>query len=140
MKNDYADDLSIDRIDGDGDYCPKNCRWADDLTQANNTRWNTLIECMGEKHSIAEWARITGITAKNISNRIRLGWSFEEALGYVYRKPIRKDEVLYTINGDTHNIADWCRITGISKNTVRYRRYKGWSPEEVFGFKERKNG
>lgn len=36
----YADDLTIDRIDTNGNYEPNNCRWVDYTTQNNNKRNN----------------------------------------------------------------------------------------------------
>lgn len=138
INNGYTEELTIDRIDNDKGYSPNNCRWVDYQTQANNSSWNRHIEYNGEIHTLAEWGRLTNITPHCIGHRIKSGWSIPQALGYEDHKTPKKDEVLYTINGETHNIREWCRIRNISVDTVRYRRAHEWSPEEIFGFKERK--
>ena len=43
MSNGYSDNLTLDRIDVNGNYCPNNCRWSTKKFQANNTRRNIYI-------------------------------------------------------------------------------------------------
>lgn len=80
LSNGYADNLTIDRIDVNGNYCPENCRWADVQTQMNNTRRNHTITFNGETHTLSEWSRLSGINYMSLKTRLRRGWTIERAL------------------------------------------------------------
>ena len=87
MKNGYADNLTIDRIDVNGNYEPDNCRWVTMLIQANNKRDNRILTYNGESHTMAEWSRIKHIPYSVLDQRInKLNWNIEEALTREVRK------------------------------------------------------
>lgn len=78
IANGYNETLSIDRIDVNGNYEPSNCRWTSHLNQMNNTTRNHYITYNGEKHTIAEWARLFNISYSTFYDElIRKGRNIE---------------------------------------------------------------
>jgi len=80
MSNGYADDLTLDRIDNDGNYEPGNCRWADRQEQARNRCSSRYLTHMGRVQTAAAWAAETGICQSTITTRLNRGWAVDRAL------------------------------------------------------------
>ena len=88
IKSGYKDNLTIDRIDLNGNYCPENCRWVTYKIQNNNKRGNRLIEFNGEIHTLSEWSDIVGIEMPTLWGRLKRGWDIERTL----TSPLRKNQ------------------------------------------------
>lgn len=73
MTNGYTDELSIDRIDVNGNYEPNNCRWVDMKTQCRNKRNNAVVEYQGRKVSLIESSELSGIKYKILESRYERG-------------------------------------------------------------------
>lgn len=54
----YKKGLSIDRINNNGNYSPRNCRWTDSKTQCNNLRKTLFVYRNGEKIPLTSVAEI----------------------------------------------------------------------------------
>lgn len=80
LDNGYNDNVSIDRIDVNGNYCPENCRWASNLEQANNRTSNKMYTFNGETHNIKQWSEIYNIPYKKLWKRLYRGWDISRAL------------------------------------------------------------
>ena len=85
IENGYRDDLTIDRIDVEGDYEPGNCRWATREQQANNKSVTIYITYNGKTHTISEWSKLLKIKHDTIYARLKRGHDIEDVL-----KPIRR--------------------------------------------------
>lgn len=86
--NGYRDDLEIDRIDNDGDYCPENCRWVSRREQTRNTSRNVHLTHEGETKLLCDWAVDPRclVPANVFKCRIQMGWDIEAA----FSKPVHK--------------------------------------------------
>jgi hypothetical protein len=80
LKNNYKENLQIDRIDNNGNYEPNNCRWVTGIVNANNKSNNLFITYDGQRKTLSNWAKILGINKSTLQTRItRKKWSVKRA-------------------------------------------------------------
>ncbi|MGX8701543.1 hypothetical protein [Caproiciproducens sp.] len=74
FRNGYLDNLTIDRIDCNGNYEPQNCKWSTYEEQENNRRNTIYLTIYGQTLPVSEWARKVGISAATLRWRISNNW------------------------------------------------------------------
>lgn len=111
---------TLERKNNDGDYEPGNVVWATHLQQGNNKRNNRLIRIDGTTQTLAEWARVAGITESGMRRRLKNGITGKDLLA-----PSSLSK--HTYRGETKTLAAWSKETNIKLRTLSSRIYVyGW--------------
>jgi hypothetical protein len=83
INNGYSDNLTIDRIDVNGNYEPSNCRWITIKEQCNNTRRNRLFTYKGKTQTLTQWSEELGFNYGRVKMRLyKLHWTVEKAFEF----------------------------------------------------------
>ena len=131
LRNGYQEGLSIDRIDLDGNYEPRNCRWVTWDIQMNNMSSNHTIEYNGETHNLTEWAKIKGIDPRVLEARINsYHWDITKAL----ETPVNSHRITYKIDGSVYGLKELSKKYGINYHTLYNRIFSyGYTIERALG-------
>ena len=128
LENGYQDNLTIDRIDPNGNYEPSNCRWVTMKVQSNNLRNNIRLTYKGRTQTIHQWCEELNLNYDCIVNRIKnMGWTVEKA--FETRENLHYRYL--THNGKTQSVKDWGKELGIKPNTISSRLKIGWTVERA---------
>jgi hypothetical protein len=106
---DRPGNLTLDRIDNNGNYEPNNVRWVSRADNNRNSRRCVMVEINGVEKPINVWCREFGVPYTTFKQRRRNGWSLVKAVSQepdARRRSIVGGNDVVAPNGKTIHIKD----------------------------------
>ncbi len=112
---------TLERIDNDGNYTPRNCKWATYTEQANNKRNNILIFVDGVEDTLSNWCRKFSVKQITAHMRIKRGWPPYLAVSKAATHKNNKNYKLFEFRGEVLTLSEIAFKVGINYHTLRQR-------------------
>lgn len=126
LSNGYEEDLTLERINVNGNYEPSNCTWVPMSEQSKNKRTNVHISYKGETKVLKDWAKHFDVPYSSI-----IGWyekgvieeKFDDLLkGIKYSK----EEARYiTYKSEKKKREEWAEYFNISLGSITHWKREG---------------
>ena len=133
LENGYQDNLTIDRINTNGNYEPSNCRWVSMKEQCNNRTSNHLITYKGKTQNLKQWCIELNLNYGIMESRInRYKWSIEKA----FETKTNFRMVMITYKNKTQTLKQWCDELDLNYKLTHSRIHRlHWDIEKAFEIK-----
>jgi len=134
LSHGYADNLTIERINVNGDYCPENCTWIEKSDQSANMRTTIYITAWNERKALRNWLKDPRckVSHATLFYRIKQGFNPEEAISTpAEQRKEKPEDGLYEAFGEKKRIVDWVEDPrcSVSYRTLLGRIFIGWDIE-----------
>ena len=121
------DGLEIERVDNDKGYFLGNCKWDTSANQNRNKRGCVKVKLGNSWVNLYTEAKAWGVPGKTVRNRLKQGWSVEDAL----TTPQEYQPRIIHFRGMAKNLSEWARHIGIKTPVLWGRLKRGWSIEKA---------
>lgn len=126
--------LSIERIDVNGNYCPDNCCWIERTLQPRNRRNTIKFSINGIEKPLSEWSELKRIDHSLVLARYEKGCRNPEDLFYKGNLQ-QRDTIKVSVYGEMLSASDIATKYNINKQTVQGRIYRGITDEQRLLYK-----
>lgn len=126
IENGYKETLTIDRIDVNGIYEPKNCRWITLSEQNSNKTNNFIVRYKGEDYIINNLAKKLNVDRNTLRRRIEKGINESK-----WGEKADRNKICVVYKGEKFVLKELAKIKNINFQTLKNRLYAGWSIEKA---------
>lgn len=118
---------SLDRIDSDDNYRPRNCRWATSSKQQQNRRVTKKITWRGKEYPLSVLEKMHNLPRSVLTHRLNMGWGLELAL----REPALIKKPKHDVHGDRLTTLEIINKYGIDRQSFNRRLRQGWTAQDA---------